>query len=74
MQQVYVKFDDVEHVRNFLNVIEKFETDFDLGSGRRIVDAKSVLGVFALDLTKPQRLRFESEDQEIFEKLKPFLA
>ena len=74
MQQVYVKFDDVEHVRNFLNVIEKFETDFDLGSGRRVVDAKSILGVFALDLTKPQRLRFESEDQEIFEKLKPFLA
>ena len=74
MQQVYVKFKNVEHVQKFLNVIEKFETSFDLGSGRRIVDAKSILGVFALDLSKPQKLCFESDDQEIFEKLKPFLA
>ena len=74
MQQVYVKFKNVEHVQKFLNVIEKIETSFDLGSGRRIVDAKSILGVFALDLSKPQKLCFESDDQEIFEKLKPFLA
>lgn len=69
-----MKFHDAEHVRNFLNVIEKIETDFDLESDRSVVDAKCVLGVLALDLTKPQKLRFESEDQEIFDKLRPFLA
>lgn len=74
MQQVYVKFKNVEHVQKFLNVIEKFETNFDLGSGKKIVDAKCMLGIFALDLSKPQKLCFESDDQEIYEKLKPFLA
>lgn len=74
MQQVYVKFENAEHVRTFLNVIEKLEAKFDLGSGKRVVDAKSVLGVLGLDLTKPQKLCFESEDRSIMEILRPFLV
>lgn len=74
MQQVYVKFNNAEQVRNFVNVIDTMETDFNLGSGRRVVDAKSLLGVFALDLSQPQLLRYESDDTQIYEKISPFLA
>lgn len=73
MQQVYVKFNSAEQVREFVNILDRFDGNFDLGSGRRIVDAKSILGVAALDLSQPQRLSFESEDGRILEKLKPFL-
>lgn len=74
MQQVLVKFNDVEQVRNFINIIDKIDTNFDLGLGNRVVDAKSVIGVFGLDLTKPQVLRYDSDDRRIMEKITPFLA
>lgn len=74
MQQVYVKFSNAEQVKDFVNMIERLEGDFDLGSGNRVVDAKSILGVFALDLTQPQRLSYHSEDKTVYEKLRPFMV
>lgn len=74
MQQVYVKFNNVEQVTSFINIIDKIDIDFDLGMGNRTVDAKSVIGVFGLDLTKPQLLRYDSDDHRIMEKITPFLA
>ena len=47
LQQVNVKFQNVEQIRQFINTIDKFDTNFDLGSGRRTVDAKTILGVMA---------------------------
>ena len=73
MQQVFVKFDDVDQVRNFVNVVNTVEANFELGSGRRIVDPKSILGVFALDLARPQRLVCDSDDSSMLEKISPFL-
>jgi len=74
MQQVNVKFNSADQIRQFVNIIGKFESNFDLGSGQRIVDAKSILGVMALDLTGPVRLRCHSDDMEIAEKIAPFLC
>lgn len=74
MQQVYVKFDDVEQVSRFISIIEKLDANFNLGIGNHMVDAKSVIGVFGLDLTKPQMLRYNSDDQTIIEKISPFLV
>lgn len=73
MQQLKVKFNNVEQIRQFITIIEKFDTNFDLGAGRRVVDAKSILGVMALDLSEPLRLRYHSADNEIEEKLAPFV-
>lgn len=74
MQQVFVKFEDVDQVRNFVNVVNSVEANFELGSGRRIVDPKSILGVFALDLARPQKLVCDSDDSEMLEKISPFLV
>lgn len=73
MQQVHVKFNDVNQVRKFVDVIDKIDLSFNLGEGRRIVDAKSILGVMALDLTRPLRLSYDSDDEGIREKLAPFI-
>ena len=65
MQQVNVKFNNVNQIRQFVDIIDKFDSTFDLGEGRRTVDAKSILGVMALDFTRPLKLRYDSEDAGI---------
>lgn len=73
MQQVNVKFNDVEQIRQFIDIIDKYDSTFDLGEGQRVVDAKSILGVMALDLTGPVQLRYDSDDEGIREKIAPFI-
>ncbi len=73
MQQVHIKFSNVEQVRQFVNSIDKIDANFDLGSGRKIVDAKSILGVMALDLSDPLQLRYHSDDKEIENIIAPFV-
>ena len=65
MQQVNVKFNDVEQIRQFIKTIDKFDTNFDLGSGHRVVDAKSIIGVMAVDFLGPLQLRYHSDDADI---------
>lgn len=74
MQQINIKFSDVEQIKQFVNIVDQFEVDFDLGSGRKIVDAKSILGVLALDFSEPLQLRYDSQDEKILERLAPFLS
>ncbi|MBD5488430.1 MAG: HPr family phosphocarrier protein [Lachnospiraceae bacterium] len=73
MQQVNVKFNNVNQIRQFVDIIDKIDLTFDLGEGHRTVDAKSILGVMALDLTRPVCLRYDSDDEGIKEKLAPFI-
>ena len=49
------------------------EANFELGSGRRVVDPKSILGVFALDLARPQKLVCDSDDSAMLDKIGPYL-
>lgn len=74
MRQVSVKLNDVEQIRQFVNVIDKFDVNFDLGAGQRVVDAKSILGVMALDLSQPQQLRYDSDDETIEQHITPFMS
>lgn len=64
-----VKVDTIEKVKNFTNEIEKFEASADLGSidRRYTVDAKSILGVFSLDLSRPMRLVIYDDEKNIGE-------
>lgn len=74
MQQVNIRFTSAEQVQSFINMIDKWEVDFSLGSGCRMVNAKSILGVLSLDLSRPQALKYNSGDGEIYEKLRPYFA
>lgn len=61
-------------VKNFVNIVNSCDFDIDLESGRYVVDAKSIMGIFSLDLSKPIMMRIHTDDnEEIMEKLKPFL-
>ena len=55
----------------------QFDNDFDLVSGRYIVDAKSVMGIFSLDLNEPTTLNIHATDSEmgpILEAIKPYIV
>ncbi|MBQ2504318.1 MAG: HPr family phosphocarrier protein, partial [Lachnospiraceae bacterium] len=59
----------------FVNVISQFDSDFDLISGRYVIDAKSIMGIFSLDLSQPIDLTIHAEeDTAIVEALKPYIV
>ena len=53
MKTVKICLNSIEKVKSFVNAITRFDVDFDLVSGRYVIDAKSIMGIFSLDLSKP---------------------
>ena len=74
MKSVDIKLSSIQDVRDFVNIVSKYEMDIDLLSGRYIVDAKSIMGIFSLDLLKPIQLTAHSEDTAaLMEEIKPYI-
>ena len=75
MKTVQVSLNSIGKVKSFVNVISQFDYDFDLISGRYVIDAKSIMGIFSLDLSKPIELAIHSEEDatDIMEALKPYI-
>ncbi len=75
MKQYTVKLSTIDDVRNFVSAVTGFEGDLDLSSGRYVIDAKSIMGIFSLDLSEPIGLTCHSENTEALEKLiQPYLV
>lgn len=75
MKTVQISLNSIDKVKSFVNAITQYESDFDLISGRYVIDAKSIMGIFSLDLSKPIDLAIHAEANvdEIMETLKPYL-
>ena len=75
MKTVQISLNSIDKVKSFVNDITKFSNDFDLVSGRYVIDAKSIMGIFSLDLSKPIDLSIHAEEDidAILETLKPYL-
>lgn len=58
-----VLLNSIEKVKQFVNITSDFETDVFLKAGRYVIDAKSILGIFSVDLTKPMELTFDTENK-----------
>ena len=60
---------------NSIDKVKSFDYDFDLVSGRYVIDAKSIMGIFSLDLSKPIELNIHAEDDvdTILDVLKPYV-
>ena len=76
MKTVRVCLDSIDKVKGFVNDISRFNTDFDLISGRYVIDAKSTMGIFSLDLSKPIELTIHESDEidEILKALQPYVV
>jgi phosphocarrier protein HPr len=74
VKTVNILLDTINDVKVFVNVVTKYDFDVDLISGRYAVDAKSIMGIFSLDLSKPIRLEIHADDcEKLLEEIKPFI-
>ena len=76
MKTVHISLNSIDKVKAFVNDITKFDNDLDLVSGRYVIDAKSIMGIFSLDLSKPIELNIHSEGNvdEILSVLQPYIV
>ena len=76
MKEVEIRLSLAENVKSFVNIVSRFDYEMDLQSGRHVVDAKSILGIFSLDLSKPIDLNVHAGDNmdEVMETLKPYIV
>ena len=74
MKTVTINLGSIDKVKSFVNDITKFDSDFDLVSGRYDIDAKSIMGIFSLDLSKPINLNIHGDEDnaEIMEVIKKY--
>ena len=76
MKTVMISLNSIDKVKSFVNDISRFDYDFDLVSGRYVIDAKSIIGIFSLDLSKPIELNIHAEEgaDAVLETLKPYIV
>ena len=74
MKTVQISLNSIDKVKSFVNEISKFDFDFDLISGRYIVDAKSLLGIYSLDLSKPLELLVHTDEPAESAKIREAVA
>ena len=65
MKEVQISLKSIEDVKQFVQTITMFDGEFELISGKYVVDAKSILGLFSVDLSKPVTLRIEVTDSKL---------
>ena len=74
---IRIKLSTIQDVKSFVNIMEQFQGNFDLAHGRYLVDAKSVMGIFSMDLSKELELRIletEETEENILKALQPYIV
>ena len=75
MKSIKISLDQAQRVKDFVAITQECDFEILLKSGKYVVDAKSILGIFSLDLSKPLTVEIYSDDcAELLEKLAPFAA
>jgi phosphocarrier protein HPr len=75
MKVVNILLKSINDVKDFVNIVNNYDFDIDLSSGRYVVDAKSIMGIFSLDLSKPIKVELHTEDAtEIENELSRFFV
>ena len=73
MKSINIKLSLAENVKTFVNTVNRYPYDMDLRAGRHVVDAKSILGIFSLDLSKPITLDVYTDDcDDLVKDIQPF--
>ena len=76
MKTVKISLNSIDKVKSFVNTIAQFDAEFDLVSGRYVIDAKSIMGIFSLDISQPIDLHIYAESglDDILAAIKPYIA
>ena len=74
MKKIQITLSSIQDIRKFVNEVTLLDYEVDLEQGRYIVDAKSIMGIFALDTLSPITLVAHSDStEEFFENIKEFI-
>lgn len=74
MKSATIRLSLVENVNKFVNIVSRYPFEMDLRAGRHVVDAKSILGIFSLDLSRPITLEiYNDQCDDLLEEIKPFM-
>ena len=74
MKTFFIRLYTIQDVRDFVNAVSLASCDIDLTSGRYVVDAKSIMGIFSLDLLSPIQVTIHGECAGIEDKLERFMV
>lgn len=75
MKTINIMLGTINDVKEFVNIVTRYDYDVDLVSGRYAVDAKSIMGIFSLDLSKPIRVDIHAEEAtEFLESVQKFIV
>ena len=75
MKTVNIKLTSIQDVRDFVDIVTKHSMEIDLASGRYVVDAKSIMGIFSLDLMNPITLTAHGDDTDkLMKEIKKFIV
>ena len=75
MKSVMIRLSLVENVNKFVNIVTRYPFEMDLRAGRHVVDAKSILGIFSLDLSRPITLEIYCDDcGDLLKEIAPFIS
>lgn len=75
MKTFNIALKTINDVKDFVNIVNKYDFDVDLSTGRYVVDAKSIMGIFSLDLSKSIKVDVHADDCDAFyEEIKNFLV
>ena len=74
MTELTIKLDTISKVKKFVEIVSSLEEKIDIQSGRYVINAKSIMGIFSVDLTKPLKLVVHSKDISVKDKFQQFVA
>lgn len=74
MEKIIINLNSVDKVKAFVNTVINYDGDVDLISGRYVVDGKSIMGIFSLDLSKPLEVQFHEGSTPVEEEVKKIAA
>lgn len=73
MRTVEVRFEGIEAIKRFVDIISRLDVDYDLVQGKYIVDAKSMMGVLGLNFDEEMSLNIHSDDLAALEAVKEYV-
>ena len=75
MKELTILLNTINDVKVFVNTVSKYDFDVDLISGRYAIDAKSIMGIFSLDLSKPVKMEIYNDDCDaLLNDIKDFIV
>ena len=75
MKEIMIRLSTIQDVNQFVKIVAGADQDIDLSSGRYVVDGKSIMGIFSLDLMNPIKMSIHGDNvEEILEQVKSFIV